>query len=296
MRTCVIFNPTAKGNKARHFRVQLDAIAARAALRPTACAGEARRLAAEAVREGFEVIVAAGGDGTVNEALNGLADVSDGFARTRLGVLPLGTVNVLARELGLPLRIAEAWQVILRGQERRLDLPWVEWPAGTGKERRYFVQLAGAGLDARAVEGVSWALKQKTGPLAYIVAGLKALAQPAPRITVSDGQVNRVGELVLIGNGRFYGGDYVVFPEARADDGLLDVKVFPKAGWSTLLRTGPVLLTRKRLPAGVCQSFRTGHFTLTSESEVPFQLDGELAGRLPATFGLQPATLRLCVP
>ena len=102
MRVCVIFNPVAKGDKARHFRAHLDAVGRHASLKLTRCAGDARALAAEAVREGFEIIVAAGGDGTLNEVLNGIGDVPNGFDQTRLAVLPLGTVNVFARELRIP--------------------------------------------------------------------------------------------------------------------------------------------------------------------------------------------------
>src|SRR5262249_10138792 len=93
VRTCVIFNPAARGDKAWRFRRHLEAIGKQSTLRQTAAAGEARRLAAEAVREGFDVVVAAGGDGTLNEVLNGIGDIPDGFERARLGVLPLGTVN-----------------------------------------------------------------------------------------------------------------------------------------------------------------------------------------------------------
>ncbi len=296
MRICVIFNPTARGDKARRFRAQLDAIGAQAALKQTTCAGDAHRLASEAASEGFDVIVAAGGDGTVNEVLNGLGDAPNGFARARLGVLPLGTVNVFARELGLPLSSGPAWEIILRDRERRLDLPWVEWAAASGKQRRHFAQLAGAGLDARAIELVSWPLKKKVGPLAYIYAGLKAIGEPAPIITVSAGQTSTVGELVLIGNGRRYGGEFVLFPEANLSDGMLDVTIFPKAGWRTLLRSGPVLLSCKRLPAGISRSLRGPTLTLTSDARVPFELDGELVGHLPATFGVRRGELRVAAP
>jgi diacylglycerol kinase family enzyme len=102
VRICVIFNPTARGERARRFRQHLDLIGVECALKQTAAAGGARPLAAEAIREGFDTIVAAGGDGTLNEVLNGIADVPGGFERARLGVLPLGTVNVFAKELGLP--------------------------------------------------------------------------------------------------------------------------------------------------------------------------------------------------
>src|ERR1041385_7425971 len=101
MKTCVIFNPVARGDKARAFQTHLSAIASEAALKPTTGVGDARRLAADAVKEGFGTVVAAGGDGTLNEVLNGIAD-AEGFERTRLGVLPLGTANVFAKELKLP--------------------------------------------------------------------------------------------------------------------------------------------------------------------------------------------------
>ena len=87
MRTCVIFNPTARGEKARRFRHHLDDIGTQSTLKHTTAAGDARRLAAEAIREGFEIVVAAGGDGTINEVLNGFADVPNGFDRACLGLL-----------------------------------------------------------------------------------------------------------------------------------------------------------------------------------------------------------------
>jgi diacylglycerol kinase (ATP) len=163
VRICVIFNPAARGNRARHFRRQLDFIGAQCALKATAAPGDARRLAAEAIGEGYDLIAAAGGDGTMNEVLNGLGDAPDGFARARLGVLPLGTVNVFARELKIPLRLERAWDVLRRGSEMKIDLPRAEFSANGRTGRRYFVQLAGAGLDARAIELVDWQHKKKSG-------------------------------------------------------------------------------------------------------------------------------------
>ena len=103
MRLCIVFNPTARGDKARRFRQRLEALARECVLMPTTGPGAAVDLAAEAVRQGFDTVVAAGGDGTVNEVLNGIAGVEQGLERARLGILPLGTMNVFARELGLPL-------------------------------------------------------------------------------------------------------------------------------------------------------------------------------------------------
>ena len=190
MPICVIFNPAARGEKAKRFRRQLDAIGSQCAFKATAAPGDARRLAAEAVNDGFDLIVAAGGDGTVNEVLNGISVAPDGFDRARLGVLPLGTVNVFARELKIPLQVERAWEVVQRGREMKMDLPCVESFADGVCQKQYFVQLAGAGLDARAIELLDWRHKKKVGPLAYVIAGLKALREKKAENHGSRGRPN----------------------------------------------------------------------------------------------------------
>lgn len=296
MRTCVIFNPAARGNKARHFRRHLDGMAGDCAFKATAGAGDARRLASESVVEGFESIVAVGGDGTVNEVLNGIGDVPNGFERARLGVLPLGTVNVFARELDIPLRLERAWNVLRQGNEIKIDLPCVEFTADGKKERRYFAQLAGAGLDARAIELVSWKLKKKAGPFAYVVAGLQALAERQVPTTVRANGKTLTGELVLIGNGQFYGGSIAVFPRADLDDGLLEVCVLPQMNLLSLLRCAPAFLMSRKLSEKVVKRITAPSFELTSETPVAFELDGEWVGRLPATFSIERKKLRVAVP
>ena len=294
--TCVIFNPAARGNKARHFRHQLDAIGSQCALKATSASGDARRLAAEAVGEGFDLIIAAGGDGTVNEVLNGLGDAPDGFARARLGMLPLGTVNVFARELKIPLRLERAWDVLQRGREMRIDLPRVEFSANGIRQVRYFVQLAGAGFDARAIELVDWSHKKKIGPLAYLIAGLKAMREQKPKITVRAEGREIQGELVLIGNGHLYGGPLEVFPPADLRDGLLEVCIFPRVNWLTFLRCLPDFIARQKLPESVVQRLRAAAFELDGEPASAFELDGEWAGHLPATFSVEREKLRVIVP
>jgi len=296
VRACVIFNPVAKGEKARQFRSALDRIATECILKKTAAAGDGRRLAAEAVREGFELVIAAGGDGTLNEVLNGVGDAPDGFRRACLGVLPLGTVNVFARELKIPLQPDAAWEILRRRHETRLDLPCAEFTVNGQPQRRYFAQLAGAGLDARAIELVSWPLKKKIGPLAYIVAGLQALTQKHALITASNGRQTHTGELMLIGNGQLYGGNYEVLAGADLRDGLLDVCVFPRVGWWTLARCALPLLIRGRLPEKVVRRFRTRSFSLSANSPVAFELEGDLVGHLPATISVQREALRVLVP
>ena len=196
----------------------------------------------------------------------------------------------------MPTKLEAAWQVIRRANETRIDLPMVEFGAVESRERRFFAQLAGAGLDARAIELVSWWLKKKIGPAAYVVAGLKALGSKLPRIKVSAGAEQASGELVLIGNGRFYGGLFKVFPQGNMQDGLLEVCVFPRVSWWTLLRLGPRLLLRGTLPNRATQIIRAESVTLTSETRAGLQVDGELAGWLPGTFTIRRNGLRVIVP
>jgi diacylglycerol kinase (ATP) len=294
VRACVVFNPTARGDKARRFRKHLDEIAKESTLKLTTAAGDARRLAAQAVAEGFDTIVAAGGDGTLNEVVNGIGDAPQGFDKARLAVLPLGTVNVFARELGLPTRLEKAWEVIRQQHETRIDLPKVT--AGEGNRPYYFAQLAGAGLDARAIELVKWQVKKAIGPLAYVLAGLHAVLGEPCTISAEGGGKKVDGELVMIGNGRFYGGTFNLFPQADLRDGLLEVCVVPRVNIFTLARCGPALLVRRKLPKSAVKVFQADSLTLTSSSTVPVQVDGELVGHLPAKFTIQPTALRVIVP
>lgn len=296
MRACVIFNPAAKGDKARRFLNHLDDVASQCVVMPTTCAGDARRLACQAVGEGFDTVIAAGGDGTVNEVLNGITDSPGGFDQARLAVLPLGTVNVFARELGIPLRADRAWKVIVANRETLIDLPRADFFHRGEGVRRYFAQLAGAGLDALAVEKVNWALKKRVGPLAYVWAGLQALHSEPSRMTIRTGDRTITGGLVLVGNGGFYGGSYRVFPEADLRDGQLEVRVFPKVDWLTLARCGPQVLMLGTLPESRAISMRGERVEVTSEDRTPVELDGELAGVLPVTFSVEPGRLRVLSP
>jgi diacylglycerol kinase (ATP) len=273
-RIFVIFNPAARGEKSQRLRQFLESKRCdRVTLAPTQQRGDATRLAASAGEH--DIVVAAGGDGTINEVLNGLNGAT-------LGVLPLGTVNVFAHELNIPRQLPAAWALIESGRTREIDLPCAE-AAG---RRRWFCQLAGVGFDARAVRAASWELKKKIGPLSYVWAGLKTMG--APGVIEFDGVR---GVALLIGNGRFYGGRYRLFPEAKLDDGLLDACFFERV---SLLRYGPaILLGRHTKLAGV-------HYVQAKEfscvSAAPFQLDGEDAGDGPVKFSVKPRALRVIAP
>jgi diacylglycerol kinase (ATP) len=294
VRICVIFNPAARGDKARRWRALLEEIAAECALKKTTAPGMAQTLAAEAVRDGFDTIVAAGGDGTLNEVINGIG--REGFATARLGVLPLGTVNVFARECGLPRELAAAWQIIRAGHETRIDLPAVEFTRNERPERRLFAQMAGAGIDARAIDLSSWELKKKIGALAYLVGAGKALREARVSISAVGAGRSEAGELVLVGNGRFYGGAFPFFPEADLRDGLLEVCVFPKLSGASLGRLAMALLFGRRFHELDARYFRTDAVTLTSSPPALFETEGDVAGHLPARFTVHPLGMRVLVP
>jgi YegS/Rv2252/BmrU family lipid kinase len=295
-RLCVIFNPTARGEGARRVIGRLKTVQPLCALKPTLAAGAARLLAAEAVREGFDTIVAMGGDGTVNEVLNGIGDEPDGFARVRLAVLPVGTVNVFARELGVPFQFDRAWQVICRGRETTVDLPNIQFETAHGTRQRWFAQMAGCGLDARAVELMNWELKKKIGQFAYVLSAWQALREKAPAVSVTDGSRTYEGQLVLLGNGRLYGGSIPVFHQADLRDGLLDVLVFRKVNWFVLLRYASAYLSPRLLRRGREEYFQAAAVTLTSAAAAPVEIDGEHVGHAPVSCSVRRNLLRVLVP
>ena len=277
----IIFNPKARSEKSRELADVLREIAPEAELRMTSEAGDAKRLAAEAAREGFRIVTAAGGDGTVNDVANGL--VGTGAA---LGVLPVGTMNVFSKEHDLPENLAEAWAVIRAGNKREIDL--------LAANDTHFIQLAGVGLDAQVVKETTWESKKNLGPLSYLISAAQIAARTPPKLVIEAGGATSDGSFVLIGNGRYYGAKLVLFPKARVDDGLLDVLIFKNIGYLDIAKylTG-VLMGRHTGMDGV-EYFQVAEARVHSAQQVPVEVDGELSGELPVTFRVA-GKLRLCV-
>lgn len=289
----IIFNPTARGEKSRAFQKKLGEFGDGVTLLPTRSAGEAVALAEQAVRNGAKTVVAAGGDGTVNEVLNGLARVPGGLEQTRLGVLPLGTVNVFAKELGIPSSLESAWKIAAGSSERTIDLPKAEFNNGS---KRHFVQMAGAGLDSVSIGRVSWALKKKVGPLAYVWACVQTMQEARPRVAADLDGSRLNGVMVCIGNGRFLGGRYPVFPHARLDDGLLDVVVVPRMTWFTVSRIFPRLLTDTFAKSAVAIHRQVKELTISGDTGLPLHVEGDNVGAVPVRITLEPGVLRVAAP
>lgn len=280
--TLVILNPAARGERARRWRARVEELASGAMLCATSRIGEAESLARNAALEGYEKIVAAGGDGTINEVVNGLA--GSGAA---LGLLPMGTVNVFATELGLPSSdLEECWKIIRDGHTRVIDLP-----SANGK---HFVQLAGVGLDAQAVKETNFAFKRSFGPLSYIISAAQIASRPPPRLLIqSDDAATEEGSFVLIGNGRLYGGPFPFFKHALLDDGRLDVVVFKRIGYLDIIRYLQDVLFSSSITSPDVEYFQTTHLTVSSEEEVPVEIDGELVGICPVDFRVRECALRV---
>lgn len=271
----VIFNPAARSSRTRGLGDRIARLCQGAILRPTDGPQHARELARQAVAEGYRTVVAAGGDGTINEVVNGIAG-----SEAALGILPVGTMNVFATELRLPCGdLAKCWERIQAGQVRQVDL-------ARANGSHYFVQLAGIGFDAQIVSATSSESKKTFGPLSYLFSAAYLAGRKPPKLLVRSPGQSREGSFVLIGNGRYYGGPFPVFKRAQINDGLLDVLVFKNLGYFDLMRYlhGIVFGSHDRL-ADV-DYFQTGSLHVSSEESVPMEADGELIGHVPAQIEL----------
>lgn len=291
----VLFNPSAKGEGAGALARRIPQLRGKAHFIPTLGPGSAGWQARQAVEAGAAVIVAAGGDGTLNEVVNGLAQAPSLLGRVSVGLLPLGTANVFALEHRIPRDLEGAWDCLLAGRVSRIDLPWLDYGPERGG-RRWFCQLAGAGLDAAAIRRVRWEAKKSLGKLSYLLAGFEALAGTLPPVEARVGDQVASGPLVLLGNGRFYGGSFPIFPKADPRDGLLDVLVFDRAALSSLPGLGLDLLLGGWPREGFIRQWQTRELTLSAPPGTWSEVDGELAGELGATAGVDPLALSVILP
>ena len=284
--TVVILNPLA-GNleTVRDWQDRVESIVGDLPVRITSHAGEAEALARRAVEEGFKRVVAAGGDGTVNLVANGIAG-----RNAVLGILPLGTVNVFAMELGLPSNDLErCWDIVQSGKVRLVDLP--------SANGRYFVQLGGIGLDAQAVKETTLAFKRSLGPLSYLISAAHIAARQPPKLSIeSEDAPVREGSFLLVGNGRLYGGPFPFFKQAAVDDGLLDVVMFKRLGFLEIIKYLHDVVFSSDIRVPEIEYFQTRQLRVTSAQDVPMELDGELAGSCPVDFEMHEKALSVLAP
>ncbi len=288
LRIRVIFNPSARGDRAPDPRRRLQDLDREAELAASSSLDDARELARRAAEEGVDVVAAAGGDGTVAAVANGLAG-----SETALAVLPLGTANVFAYEMGIPGGLRKAWDLIREGTIRRIDLGRATVADG---RRRLFIQLAGVGLDARIVQDTTFDSKRLLGPLSYLMTGFRLMSETPPRVRVeSDHHDPCEGMGVLIGNGAHYAGRFRIFRDAANDDGWLDACVFTGENLLDLLRYAQGVIRGGHGDLADVVFLRSRRFRMSSEDAV-VETDGDFLGETPAEIEIVPGALRVVAP
>jgi len=302
-RLLVIYNPTAGLRRRGHLSRTVDVLRTLGCaldLRETGWRGHAERLAAEADPGEVDAVVAAGGDGTINEVANGLcAAASSGRPPLPLGIIPLGTANVLARELRLPDGAEDLARCLAAAPARAMHPGRVTGPDGVS---RLFLQMLGVGMDARVVAGVDPYLKKRVGKGAYVLRTLREiLAGPRLdyrlRLTGPDGGECLVDVAsAVVARGRFYGGTFVLAPSADLFRPSFQVCLFRRGGRvpAFAYTAGMVLGGLSRLPG--YQVLPAIRLTVEGPAGEPVQGDGDVVGVLPAVVDLAPVALPLIGP
>jgi YegS/Rv2252/BmrU family lipid kinase len=293
---CAVLNPVSGGGRALRERTRIEATLRRHGVRYTlhvsAYAGHAIRLAREAGRTGTRHFIAIGGDGTLNELLNGALDA--GVPTPVLALVPVGRGDDWARTFNIPRAADEAVGLIARGRAVPQDAGVAAFDRGGPDAKRYFLNVAGAGFDAHVVEQTR---TLRLGPLTYLAGLLRGfLTFRAPHMKLTTQDTAAPTFLAFAAVGRYCGGGMHVAPGARTDDGLFDVVTVGNIGKLELL------MNLRRLFDGTLPDYRKVKVTqaarLRVESDPPsrVQADGELLGETPVTFSVLPGALRVIVP
>ncbi|GAB2591793.1 bifunctional phosphatase PAP2/diacylglycerol kinase family protein [Microlunatus antarcticus] len=249
-------------------------------------------MTAYAVREGVDLVLGAGGDGTVRVICSGLADTGIPF-----GLIPAGTGNLLAKNIGIPLDAALALDVALDGEDKPIDLVGLTID---GHTRHTFAVMAGIGVDAAIMESTNADLKKAVGSAAYFVAAAQNANHKAllTRIQVDDGEVvERLAHVIVVGNVGFLQGNLPLIPDARPDDGLLDVLIASPVTFRDWARVFRRVVTRRHREDAQLDRFTGRKVTITVDRRDAYQLDGDTAGDCRTlTAEVRPGALVVRVP
>ena len=286
----VVFNPIAGMRRASLMWRVLDVLVAngvRIELSETHRPGHAEALAREAVCRGSSMVVAAGGDGTIAEVANGLMG-----STARLGVIPLGTANVMAHELELPFEPRAVAAALAFGRTRPI------WPGvvRTTEGSRLFVQMVGVGFDAQVVHHLPVALKRMFGRGAYVIQTLRELAgYRFPTIHLRlDGEVTQAAS-VIVSKGRLYGGRFVLAPSACAGEPGFSVVLFDHSGIAAGLLYGAALPLNLLSRAPGVRHVRARQVDFIDNEALPAQADGDAVGWTPIAVTDAPAAIQMVV-
>ena len=261
--------------------------------------GDATKLAAQAILEGAETVVAVGGDGTINEVANGFFAGADAPSAA-LALLPMGTGGDFRRTVGIPDDFEAAVHVIRERRLRQIDAGRIEMRGLDGSSlTRHFVNIADAGIGGVVVERVNRTSKLLGGRVSFQYAAMMTLLTYRPQRMVvesAEGRFEGPAQNVVVANGQYFGGSMHVAPQAVPDDGLFDVVVFGDIARFEALRSINDIYSAKHVQNPKVTTWRTAEVRVTSEERVLVDVDGEMCGTLSATFTVVPRALDLVVP
>jgi diacylglycerol kinase (ATP) len=286
----LICNPAAKGmSKAKIERAcrLLEQKDYRVELLLTKQRGEAEQFAKDRAKRPASVIIAAGGDGTFNEVANGIAG-----SEIPMAILPLGTTNVLAKELDIPHSLEGALEIALNNTPKSLSLGRIAMVRDSSLVSRYFILMAGIGFDGEAVYGINETFKKITGKGAYLYSGVKTLLRFDPdelEVTV-DGKKHSAYSLI-VGNASKYGGHFRVTPDVRLIDPILHVCLFKGRKRIDTLRYVFGIATGSHLKFADVEYLKAGEIAIKGHAHI--QIDGDYFGMTPAEISIVPSALRL---
>ncbi|HSK76692.1 MAG TPA: diacylglycerol kinase family protein [Thermoanaerobaculia bacterium] len=291
MTTCIIVNPNAgSGETIDDLRERLEGLPG-TSVALTEKEGDAERIAREAVRSGADVVVAAGGDGTLNEVVNGLAE---DFGRARLGLIPLGTGNDFARTINVPADLDASLAILKEGRTRRTDVG----RATFGGKCRHFINMAVGGFSPIVSEKADEA-KERWGPLAYLRGAIEALPELSgfkTTLRFDDGERMEVETYnIVLSNGRFVAAGIPVAPRSILDDGLLDVLIAPVTTVPQLAVLVPQILLGRHLESDLLVFRQTARVEIVADPPMMWNVDGEIIGDQPARFEVLPRVLQVVV-
>ncbi|HYW25759.1 MAG TPA: diacylglycerol kinase family protein [Terriglobales bacterium] len=305
--TLVIVNPASAGGQTGRrwpdVAGRLRAAGLDFDVAPTSCPGDAEQLARQALRDGRSLVVAAGGDGTINEVANGFFEAGEPIATGAcLGVLPMGTGGDLRRTLGHPLELEGAAAVLREGRARTIDTGRITCTGFTGGTVvRHFLNIADAGIGGEVVDRVNRGRRLVSGEVTFLLASIRTLLtwRNRPMRVVIDGRARElVAQQVVVANCRFFGGGMCVAPKAVPHDGLFDVVVAGDLGAWENVRGLRRIREGTHLDAGnpKLSHALAERVEISSTQPTRVDADGEQPGVLPALFEVQPGSLRVVCP
>lgn len=284
----VIFNPTAGAKSIEKLTCiieELKGLGIEVKMSETSYAGHAQEIAERATEENYDLVVAAGGDGTMNEVINGIYP-----GKVAIAFIPLGTVNVLALEIGLENSIPSIVQYLANGRPK---------PCFLGNSNgRYFLLMMSVGHDAKAVAFVNRTLKASIGKLAYAISYLKSLIVSkilVYKVVIDEKAFSCYN--VIISNGRLYGGDFVCAPNADLEDNHLVISMTQKGGWVSAIKYAVLMFLGKYPNSPYVKTITAQKcYVECLDSQEPIQLDGDAIGELPAYVSISEDYIQLLRP